>query len=96
MDWKTVRGSQPEKPPVVEIGTDYVFLRKNIHSYSEKDPDDETKVTKGWEYQEILITKAQYDDYIKITGNPFYISDTDDIKSRVSNIETFIATSTEE
>lgn len=94
MDWKTVRGTQPEKPSVTEIGKDYVFLRKNIHTYTETDPSDETKSVKGWEYQEMLITKAQYDDFVKITGNPFYVSDTDNIKSRVSNLETFIATST--
>lgn len=94
MDWKNVRGTQPEKPDVVEIGSEFVFLRKNIHQFNEKDEYENT-IT-GWEYEELLLTKNEYDDYIKITGNPFYIDDTSDLKGRLTNLETFIATSTQE
>lgn len=96
MEWKTVRGTQDEKPKQLEHTGNYIFLRKNIHSFSETDPMDETKKLTGWEYDEILLTKEQYDDYVKITGNPFYISDTDELKNRILSVETYIATSTEE
>ena len=93
MEWKTVRGTQDKKPEQLEYAGDYVFLRKNIHSVSETDPTDETKNFTGWEYDEILLTKEQYNDYVKIVGNPFYVSDTDDLKNRISNVETYIAAS---
>ena len=95
MEWKTVRGTQDKKPEQLEYAGDYVFLRKNIHSVSETDPTDETKNFTGWEYDEILLTKEQYNDYVKIVGNPFYVSDTDDLKNRISNVETYIAASSE-
>lgn len=95
MEWKTVRGTQDKKPEQLEFAGDYVFLRKNIHSVSETDPTDETKNFTGWEYDEILLTKEQYNDYVKIVGNPFYVSDTDDLRNRISNVETYIAASSE-
>lgn len=95
MEWKTVRGTQDKKPEQLEYAGDYVFLRKNVHSVSETDPTDETKNFTGWEYDEILLTKEQYNDYIKIVGNPFYVSDTDDLRNRISNVETYIAASSE-
>ena len=95
MEWKTVRGTQDEKPEQLEYAGNYVFLRKNIHSVSETDPTDETKNFTGWEYDEILLTKEQYNDYVKIVGNPFYVSETDELKNRISNVETYIALSTE-
>ena len=95
MEWKTVRGTQDKKPEQLEFAGDYVFLRKNIHSVSETDPTDETKNFTGWEYDEILLTKEQYNDYIKIVGNPFYVSETDELKNRISNVETYIAASSE-
>lgn len=95
MEWKTVRGTQDKKPEQLEYAGDYVFLRKNIHSVSETDPTDETKNFTGWEYDEILLTKEQYNDYVKIVGNPFYVSDTDDLRNRISNVETYIAASSE-
>ena len=95
MEWKTVRGTQDKKPEQLEFAGDHVFLRKNIHSVSETDPTDETKNFTGWEYDEILLTKEQYNDYAKIVGNPFYVSETDELKNRISNIETYIATSSE-
>ena len=95
MEWKTVRGTQDKKPEQLEFAGDYVFLRKNIHSVSETDPTDETKNFTGWEYDEILLTKEQYNDYVKIVGNPFYVSDTDELKHRIGNVETYIALSTE-
>lgn len=95
MEWKTVRGTQDKKPEQLEFADDYVFLRKNIHSVSETDPTDETKNFTGWEYDEILLTKEQYNDYVKIVGNPFYVSETDELKNRISNVETYIAASSE-
>ena len=95
MEWKTVRGTQDKKPEQLEHAGDYVFLRKNIHSVSETDPMDETKNFTGWEYDEILLTKEQYNDYVKIVGNPFYVSETDELKNRISNVETYIAASSE-
>ena len=95
MEWKTVRGTQDKKPERLEYAGDYVFLRKNIHSVSETDPTDETKNFTGWEYDEILLTKEQYNDYVKIVGNPFYVSDTDGLRNRISNVETYIAASSE-
>lgn len=95
MEWKTVRGTQDKKPEQLEHAGNYVFLRKNIHSVSETDPTDETKNFTGWEYDEILLTKEQYNDYVKIVGNPFYVSETDELKNRISNVETYIALSTE-
>ena len=95
MEWKTVRGTQDKKPEQLEYAGDYVFLRKNIHSVSETDPTDETKNFTGWEYDEILLTKEQYNDYVKIVGNPFYVSDTNDLRNRISNVETYIAASSE-
>ena len=95
MEWKTVRGTQDKKPEQLEYAGDYVFLRKNIHSVSETDPTDETKSFTGWEYDEILLTKEQYNDYVKIVGNPFYVSETDELKNRISNVETYIAASSE-
>ena len=95
MEWKTVRGTQNKKPEQLEYAGDYVFLRKNIHSVSETDPTDETKNFTGWEYDEILLTKEQYNDYVKIVGNPFYVSETDELKNRISNVETYIAASSE-
>lgn len=95
MEWKTIRGTQDKKPEQLEYAGDYVFLRKNIHSVSETDPTDETKNFTGWEYDEILLTKEQYNDYVKIVGNPFYVSDTDELKHRIGNVETYIALSTE-
>ena len=95
MEWKNVRGTQDKKPEQLEFAGDYVFLRKNIHSVSETDPTDETKNFTGWEYDEILLTKEQYNDYVKIVGNPFYVSETDELKNRISNVETYIAASSE-
>ena len=95
MEWKTVRGTQDKKPEQLEFAGDYVFLRKNIHSVSDTDPTDETKDFTGWEYDEILLTKEQYNDYVKIVGNPFYVSETDELKNRISNVETYIAASSE-
>ena len=95
MEWKTVRGTQDKKPEQLEFAGDYVFLRKNVHSVSETDPTDETKNFTGWEYDEILLTKEQYNDYVKIVGNPFYVSETDELKNRISNVETYIAASSE-
>ena len=95
MEWKTVRGTQDKKPEQLEYAGDYVFLRKNVHSVSETDPTDETKNFTGWEYDEILLTKKQYNDYVKIVGNPFYVSETDELKNRISNVETYIAASSE-
>ena len=95
MEWKTVRGTQDKKPEQLEYAGDYAFLRKNIHSVSETDPTDETKNFTGWEYDEILLTKEQYNDYVKIVGNPFYVSETDELKNRISNVETYIAASSE-
>ena len=95
MEWKTVRGTQDKKPEQLKFAGDYVFLRKNIHSVSETDPTDETKNFTGWEYDEILLTKEQYNDYVKIVGNPFYVSETDELKNRISNVETYIAASSE-
>ena len=95
MEWKTVRGTQDKKPEQLEYAGDYVFLRKNIHSVSETDPTDETKNFTGWEYDEILLFKGQYNDYVKIVGNPFYVSETDELKNRISNVETYIAASSE-
>lgn len=95
MEWKTVRGTQDKKPEQLEFAGDYVFLRKNIHSVSETDPTDETKNFTGWEYDEIILTKEQYNDYVKIVGNPFYVSETDELKNRISNVETYIAASSE-
>ena len=95
MEWKTVRGTQDKKPEQLEYAGDYVFLRKNVHSVSETDPTDETKNFTGWEYDKILLTKEQYNDYVKIVGNPFYVSETDELKNRISNVETYIAASSE-
>lgn len=95
MQWKTVQGSQPEKPSTIQVGKDYVFLRKNIHTFSETDPEDETKTISGWEYDEMLITRKQYDEFVKIFNNPLYTNENESLSSRILNLETFIATSTE-
>lgn len=94
MEWKTVRGTQDKKPEQLEYAGDYVFLRKNIHSVSETDPTDETKNFTGWEYDEILMTREDYDKISAISDNPIYNMDKDSLASRVSDIETLIAEST--
>lgn len=83
MKWRTVRGSQPEKPKELEIGSEYVFMRKNIHEYSEEDSISNQTMT-GWEYDEQLLTRDEYEKLFK-----------NDINARLLNIETFIATQTE-
>lgn len=99
MDWTHVKGTQPKRPDKVLQTDEKVYLRKNISAVDDISPDEtgteeNHTVVPGWEYDEIILTKVLYDDFVKITGNPFYVSDTDDIKSRILNVETYIATST--
>lgn len=100
-DWSHVKGTQPNRPDKVLQTDNRVYLRKNITSVNDIAPDETGQeenhtAIPGWEYDEILLSKKQYDDYVKITGNPFYISDTDELKNRILSVETYIAASTEE
>lgn len=62
--WIAVEGTQAEKP--VEIDTKsspyVVYLRKNI-SQKEKESGDQAVTT--WEYEEAMLTLAEYAEYQK-------------------------------
>lgn len=55
----TVRGTQEQKPLVLEFGKDTVYERKNIKRVEEADTD-ERRGFSGWEYEETQYTIAEW------------------------------------
>lgn len=100
-EWVHITGSQPERPKDTETSANRVYLRRNIIAVddidadsAEQDEENHTAVP-GWEYDEMILSKAEYNSALAILANPFYTANADDLETRITNIETFIATSTE-
>lgn len=100
-NWSHVKGTQPKRPDKILQTDDRVYLRKNITAVDDISPDETGQeenhtATPGWEYDEMILTKEEYEAFKELSDNPIYENDNDSLKSRISNIETFIATSTQE
>lgn len=60
-EWNEVKGSQAEKPAKLDVKSSefYVYERKDITPYEEKDAEDNTLWT-GWRYQERKVPREQW------------------------------------
>lgn len=65
-DWKTVTGTQPERPAEVdrESSQTTVYLRKNIRQVEQKEAEDSEETVKTWKYEERELTIAEYESMI--------------------------------
>lgn len=90
LTWKNVRGTQSEKPKEIEICKSCVYLRRNIHKFTESDTMDETRTISGWEYEEICVTQEQYKIFATILGNPFYFSKIDELNLKIADLEEIV------
>lgn len=56
-----VIGSQATRPAEIDVDSSalYVYLRKDIKKYEEKD-DDQNVIFSGWQYQERKVLKSQW------------------------------------
>lgn len=65
-DWKTITGTQPERPAEVdrESSPTTVYLRKNIRQIKKKEMEDSEELVSMWEYEEQELTVAEYESMI--------------------------------
>lgn len=70
MEYKTVRGSQQEKPPELDLTSspDRVYLRRNVERITETDPMTGTAIPL-WQYEEAVLTLEEYQVYKAETEN---------------------------
>lgn len=100
-EWNHVKGTQSERPKELEPTiTGKLYVRKNIKQVTDINADNSSEenhtAIPGWEYDEIVMSKEEYDEYLKLTANPLYEAETSELKARILNLETYIATSTME
>jgi hypothetical protein len=64
-DWKSVEGSQVEKPLEIDRGSspNVVYLRRNIEQVTRKDETSDTE-TQVWQYEEKELTAEEYDNML--------------------------------
>ena len=57
-DWKTVTGTQPERPAEVdrESSPTTVYLRKDIRQVEQKEAEDSGETVSVWQYEERELT----------------------------------------
>lgn len=67
LNWRTVEGTQLEKPEEVEIGITTVYLRRNIER-TPKDYGDQ--IIFVWQYEESQLTLEEYAEYKEDMGKP--------------------------
>ena len=62
-DWKTVTGTQPERPAEVdrESSPTTVYLRKNIRQVEQKETGDSEETVSVWQYEEQELTVREYE-----------------------------------
>lgn len=65
-DWKTVTGTQPERPAEVdrESSPTTVYLRKNIRRVEQKEAEDSEITVSVWQYEEQELTAQEYESMI--------------------------------
>lgn len=61
--WKTVTGSQTEKPEVIDKASSskYVYLRRNIERITRT--DEQGGGVSLWQYDEAVVTQEEYAQY---------------------------------
>lgn len=61
--WKTVRGSQPERPEAIDktSSESVVYMRRNIHRVVVQQDSNPPVVL--WEYEEAVISQEEYAKY---------------------------------
>lgn len=61
--WKTVTGSQEERPPVIDKTSSgkYVYLRRNIQRITKE--DGQGAPVQFWQYEEAAIPQDEYAPY---------------------------------
>lgn len=62
--WKTVTGSQEERPEVIDKTSSgkYVYLRRNIERITKEDTQGEQPV-QLWKYEEAAVLQEEYAQY---------------------------------
>ena len=67
MDWKTVLGSQEQRPEAVDTTSSptILYLRKNIRKVNV--PTSQTTIVQMWEYEELEVPKTDNGMHIALT-----------------------------
>lgn len=65
-DWKTVTGTQPERPEEVDKTSSptTVYLRRNIEQVERKVSEDSEETVKEWKYEEREMSVEEYNNMI--------------------------------
>lgn len=96
MEWKIVHGGQPDiKPKEIMFNFDSVYLRRNIHKHEQNNVMGDGDVISDWEYEEAVITKDEYETFVRLLDNPFFSSKANELSDRLSDLEEFVTTLTE-
>lgn len=63
-DWKTVTGTQPERPAEVDLESSptTVYMRKNIRQVEQKEAEDSEETVSVWQYEERELTLREYEE----------------------------------
>lgn len=69
--WKTVTGSQAEKPLVIDKNSSayYAYLRRNIQQIVRT--DERGNSTLLWQYEEAIVTQNEFESYDTIATELF-------------------------
>ena len=67
MKWKTVEGYQEERPKEIDLTSSLktVYIRKNIRSVPNVDPEGGEATGTHWKYDEAQMTFAEFETYSK-------------------------------
>ena len=70
MEFQTHEGTQPEKPPELDTvsSTTVVYVRRNINQ-KERVDERTGETTKYWEYEEAVIPREKYAEYMVEQAN---------------------------
>lgn len=65
-DWKTVTGTQTERPVEVDRKSSptTVYLRKNIRQIEQKEADNSEQTVNVWRYEELELTVQEYESMV--------------------------------
>lgn len=65
-DWKTVTGTQQERPEEVdrESSPTTVYLRKNIRQVEQKEAEDSEETVSVWQYEERELSVQEYESMV--------------------------------
>lgn len=86
MEWHLAQGTQESKPAEIEVFEHEVYLRKDI---SQKEITDDYGTHVVWEYNEVIIPKADGGNIVKFS-NEIYQAKLDENSIAIDEIITYI------